>query len=182
MSEEWRIIRDTDGMYEVSSLGRVRSLDRVLHKADGTDQPWRGTVRTPTLAGRGYWSVTLRFGRRRNVHVLVCEAFHGPKPTPTHQAAHTNGDHRDNRADNLRWKTPVGNQQDSIRHGTKATPPSGSGEVNNNARLSLTDVQQIRAMRTGGATLVTIASRFGVGKSQVHNIVTGKQWLSEWKP
>lgn len=54
----------------------------------------------------------------RNIHVMVCEVFHGPRPTPQHQVAHINGDRLDNRAANLRWATPSENIADQVRHGT----------------------------------------------------------------
>jgi hypothetical protein len=51
------------------------------------------------------------------VHRLLCIAFHGDPPTPTHQARHLNGVRTDNRVDNLAWGTPSQNVQDMLRHG-----------------------------------------------------------------
>lgn len=49
-------------------------------------------------------------------HILVCTAFHGPRPSPRHQVDHINRDRFDNRPENLRWVTPHENSMNSIRH------------------------------------------------------------------
>lgn len=97
--------------YAVSSVGRVMSL-----------MPGRvGMVLKPWTDQDGYKHVTLRvLGRdvRFAIHRLVVRAFHGPQPTPTHQAAHDDGDPGNNLCNNLRWATAQENQGDRLRHGT----------------------------------------------------------------
>ncbi|WP_449411892.1 HNH endonuclease signature motif containing protein [Methylobacterium komagatae] len=65
------------------------------------------------------------FGHRRLVHRLVCEAFHGPAPTPEHQVAHADGTRWNARADNLRWATRTENtgRLRSSRHPRDWPPP-----------------------------------------------------------
>ncbi len=181
MPEMWLPVVGHEGFYEVSDAGRVRSIDREFIRADGRRQPRRGRVLKPSSSGRGYPSVTLRFGARRTVHSLVCAAFHGPRPGPRHEAAHWNGDPTDNRSENLRWATQSENQQDSIRHGTKAVPPSvGSGEMNGNAKLRAEDVLAIRGRASAGESQRSLAASYRISKGQVYNIVHGKQWRQEW--
>lgn len=50
------------------------------------------------------------------VHILVCTAFHGPRPSPRHQVDHINRDRWDNRPENLRWVTPHENYLNSITY------------------------------------------------------------------
>jgi hypothetical protein len=50
-------------------------------------------------------------GKNYRVSVLVCEAFHGPKPFPSAVAMHLDEDATNNRADNLRW----GTQKENLR-------------------------------------------------------------------
>ena len=128
--EAWRPIPETNGEYEVSDKGRVRSTVRLR-----TQRTKGGVIVTRRLKGKpmrasdngaGYQSVLLRIeGRsvRRYVHRMVLEAFVGPPPSPEHQTAHGNGDRADNRLENLRWATPVENQADVDRHGTRSAPP-----------------------------------------------------------
>jgi hypothetical protein len=77
-------------------------------------------ITNQTEASAGYWTVDLAANgktKHKRVHVLVAEAFLGPRP-PGRQCCHKNGNGLDNRAVNLRWGTPSENIQDSVRHGT----------------------------------------------------------------
>jgi hypothetical protein len=118
-----------------------------------------------------------RPGRRRQrnapVHVMVCEAWHGPKPTPRHQAAHGNGDPADNRAVNLRWATPEENQADAKVHGT-----CSQGERHPSARLTEDQVREIlHAVATGPrGTRAAMARKYGIHPGHVTDLVAGKKW------
>jgi DNA-directed RNA polymerase specialized sigma24 family protein len=104
--EEWRAAPGLEeGSYEVSSLGRVRSLDRVITKVRA-GKPVRcraaGRVLKQQLDRDGYYTVEIA-GNRRRVHRLVCEAFHGPPTTARPVTNHKNGQKVDNRFENLEW-------------------------------------------------------------------------------
>lgn len=108
--ERWVPVRGYEGLYEVSDLGRVRSLPRP-----GT----RGVVLRPDVGGPGYPAVRLfRQGKKThlNVHSLVAVAFLGPRPAGG-ECRHLNGDQTDNRLVNLQWGTSAENSQDMMRHG-----------------------------------------------------------------
>ena len=117
--------------YEVSSLGQVRSTDRVVPAKNGSTAVRRGKVLSPATH-RGYLAVRLRNASRDRtvkVHTLVLEAFVGPKPDGL-EARHLNGNSTDNRADNLVWGTRSENNLDRVAHGThqhaiKQTCPKG---------------------------------------------------------
>ena len=61
-------------------------------------------------SGSGRRMIARRNGKTHKVHRLVCEAFHGPQPTPNHIVLHLNEEPTDNRAENLRWGTRKENQ------------------------------------------------------------------------
>ncbi len=67
MSEVWRPVVGLEGFYEVSDLGRVRSVDRMFTRADGQRQGRRGRLLVASLVGRdrNRPSVTLRQGHHR---------------------------------------------------------------------------------------------------------------------
>jgi hypothetical protein len=44
-------------------------------------------------------------GKTHKVHQLICEAFHGPRPSPKHVVMHLDDNPLNNRADNLKWAT-----------------------------------------------------------------------------
>lgn len=99
--------------YSVSSDGSIWS---VVHN-------WRGhgpKQIKPILDSHGYFKVRLSInGKRinRKVHTLVCEAFHGEKPTPQHEVCHIDGTRTNNDPLNLRWGTRKENAADRTKHG-----------------------------------------------------------------
>ena len=120
--EEWRPvpIPELSAVYEVSNLGRIRSLPRVIHQRNGHRLRRPGVVLKLNLVqGYPHTSITLH-GKAKNVwaHTLVCRAFHGDPPTPDHQVRHLNGISWDCRAENLAWGTKSENELDKRRHGT----------------------------------------------------------------
>lgn len=113
---EWISIPNASG-YQVSLKGTVRSVDRYVPCGKGTRLA-AGCELKPYRTPKGYLVVTITDDDRRRadigVHVLVCTAAHGPKPTPAHEVRHLNGDPGDNRAENLAWGTKSENAFDTV--------------------------------------------------------------------
>lgn len=129
--ETWLPVIGWESYYEVSNQGQVRSLDRTVTDSRKT-RAYRGRILRPSHIASGHQMVVLsRQGFRETcwVHVLVAEAFLGPRPSGQ-QVCHRDGRPEDNRPENLRWGTPASNAQDAIRHKTnrntrKQTCPAG---------------------------------------------------------
>ena len=120
MHTVWMPVAGSEGRYEVSNLGEVRSVDREIVGANGVLQRRRGRTLKPVPASHGYLTVAIYRpdGRRtETVHDLVCTAFHGPRPDGM-EVRHLNGQRLDNRADNLAWGTHSENVADTVTHGT----------------------------------------------------------------
>lgn len=122
---EWRGVVGWEDLYEVSSDGRVRSLPREVVHGRGHRYFREGReLKLVLKKGTGYIQVSLcRQGKQfdRLVHILVAEAFHGPK-MPGMEVLHLNAERSDNRASNLRWGTRQENQIQKVQDGnhTKA--------------------------------------------------------------
>lgn len=134
MGERWKAVLGYEGLYEVSDLGRVRSLDRWVEN-NGGQQFRRGVVRTSSWRGperhRMLYVDLWRDGsyRARKVHHLVLEAFVAPRPGRLH-GLHGDGDQSNNRPENLRWGTRTENAADQVRHGkAKAKLTCRAGHV-----------------------------------------------------
>jgi hypothetical protein len=99
------------------------------------------------------------------VHVVVCEAFHGPRPSPRHQARHLDGNRLNCRADNLAWGTPAENTADKVRHGVIKT--------------ALTEAQVLKIRETyaaGGVLQRQLAVEYKVSRTLISLIVARKKW------
>lgn len=115
--ERWRAIPGQEGHYEVSDLGRVRSIDRTITASTGVRYRKRGRMLSPAPSTGGHLMLHLRGRQGFLIHRLVLLAFVGPPPPGT-ECCHGPGGPADNRLVNLRWDTRVENMADRVRHGT----------------------------------------------------------------
>jgi hypothetical protein len=156
-------------LYEVSDLGRVRSLPRQT--ARGVRG---GKVLTPWDGSRGYPFVTLTEGARKlkvAIHVLVL-TVHGPGPRPPgEEARHGPGGKHDNRLANLCWGTRAENIADRRRDGQ-----DNRGERHPQVKLTWKAVREIRDRVAAGQRQTDLAAEHGVSRSAVNQAVLGRTW------
>ena len=118
--EQWKPVNGYEGIYEVSSHGRVRSVDRVVTRSDGQVRRFKGKVLSAPLNPDGHPVVCLCIQRKSKVHTvhsLVAETFIGTRPEGM-EVCHGDGNHTNNHVDNLRYGTRSENMLDRVRHGT----------------------------------------------------------------
>lgn len=173
MNEEWRSIRGYTGMYEVSNMGRVRSLDRVVVRSDGQPRKYKGRILKQNPDTSGYPMVNLHknnSGKSWKVHALVMQAFGSKKPSPRHQCCHNDGDQSNNILSNLRWDTPKNNCLDKQIHGTQ-----NQGSKHARAVLTEGDVKEIiRLLPTVRDS--ELSKLFCVNQSSIRHIRLGLGW------
>ena len=175
--ETWRDIEDLPG-YQVSDLGRIRSVDRLVMRSDGATERRRGQLLATGTGTHGYLLVTFwvrRDGKRRHksysMHRLVTTAFLGPRPGGK-EVNHRNGVKTDNRLENLEYVTKVENEHHAHQIGLK----NHRGEANPVARLTEKDVQACKELYRQGVSQRELARRFGVSQPAVSLAVNGKNW------
>ena len=108
-------------------------------------------------------------GRRvkRRVHILVLEAFVGPKPSPKHVGAHApDRNPANNRLNNLRWALPTENERDKKEHGTHR----GGGR---HRRPNKERIVSILSMAAAGDSFAEIARVHQLHPHSVSRIVRG---------
>ena len=117
MKEEWRAIKGYENLYEVSNLGRVRSLERYVKSKTGT-RIVKERILKPVNVGSGYLGVGLyKEGKVRiiYVHRLVAQAFI-PNPNNLPEVNHKDENKTNNRVENLEWCT----REYNMSHGTRS--------------------------------------------------------------
>lgn len=132
----------------------------------------------------GYLQVSLwenGKGKTYYVHQLIALAFHGPRPSPRHHAAHRDGNKRNNTPINVEWITKEENEADKIKHGR-----SNRGERNGSAKITDAQAAEILirakalARSSGGVrfkkgTLPTLAAEYGISANAVAQIIAGRR-------
>jgi hypothetical protein len=140
MEEIWKDVVGYEGLYEVSNLGNVRSVDRVITVERGKDTypyPLKGKELKQTRQNHGYLGVWLygrggiagRNGKMVAVHRIVADAFCRKKDGDC-EVNHLNEDKSDNRACNLEWCTHAENSS----YGTRGQRISESNKRNPNKK------------------------------------------------
>jgi hypothetical protein len=171
MEEIWKSVVGYEGLYSVSTDGRVRGERKTRDRGRGVLAIVRERILRP-YAGKNYNSVSLVNGeskKTKNIHSLVAEAFLG-KLERGQCVCHINGDSRDNRLLNLRYDTYSGNMLDKKKHGTNK---EGVGHY----KHILTEEQARYILSVKGEkTCSELADKFGVSISTISKINTGKNW------
>ncbi len=176
--ETWRPVTGFEGLYEVSNLGRVRSVDRMvsMRRVVGPSPInvfRRGGVLSPAPNQGGYPMVSLsKGGRGRSMllHRLVATAFIGPCPEGL-ECAHLDGNRANARASNLKWVTHSENLAHCADHGTRT-----EGERSPHAKLTNSAVQEIRARYATGENREALAAKFGIKRRALYDAATGGSW------
>lgn len=170
-TENWLPVVGYEGLYEVSDLGRVRTLH-------GKHQ---GRIMTPTITARGYLRVGIRKNRVRQhfaVHRIVLAAFVGPRPEKN-ECDHLNNVKTDNRLCNLEYVTSSENKLRAYKTGARM-PAVGS--KHGMSKLTEDDVLRIKDLLSkieSGELMLSrreISTRFNVSDGCIKDIQAGRLW------
>lgn len=164
IAENWLPVSGFEGWYEVSDLGRVRSL--MTHSKSNYVER-----RTPLLIaagkrkdGRGGVRLRKKDGRRRvGIGVLVLETFRGAAPSGT-ECSHINEDPSDDRLCNLIWES---HRDNILRRSPERASTPYRGE--NNGRAIISDIQalEMAELKRSGVRSVDIAVQYCVCREAV---------------
>jgi hypothetical protein len=172
--EKWLPVVGYEGLYEVSSRGKVRSLDHVVKNRYSTALRHGRTLK-PTPDRAGYLQVPLSASNvvtTKKVHRLVASAFLGEPPHAKAHVNHLDFNKANNGVGNLQWCTPKQNH----RHAVDAGRLDGAISPKRGKKLTIEKVLSIRAARKAGERRRVIAERFGICMHTVDRVVAGKIW------
>lgn len=115
MEEVWRDIKGYEGLYQVSNLGRVRSLDRTIIRSNGIKNHRKQVILKPKDKNHYYFVNLMNAGKGKTclIHRLVAEAFI-PNPENKPEVDHIDTDKTNNKVNNLRWVTKKENMNNPL--------------------------------------------------------------------
>jgi len=166
--EEWKEVSESNGLYEISSEGRLRQCSGINRRT--------GRLLKPQTRPNGYVQATLRHACGKTtyplVHRLVAKAFIGSIPDK-YQVNHKNGNRSDNFAENLEIVTCSENNLHAFRAlGRKAL----KGEDHPNSKLSEVDVLDIRWLFGMGVRQCILAKEYCLDATVIRDIVHCYRW------
>ena len=168
VDEEWREVPGSEGRYLVSSYGRVKSF--AIDKE-------KGQMLKFTILKR-YKYLNLRYGKRTHlffIHKLVAQVWL-PRPSKQHTiVTHIDRNLSNNHYSNLEWVTIEESRKRNGEYYSKAY--SGIGK-RNNAKLSESDIIQLKKMLALGVPQNKIAKMFCLSEMQITRIKRGENWGS----
>ena len=144
MKEIWKDIENFEGYYQVSNLGNVRSLDRIIEKKNHK-QKVRGKIMKQAIKSNGYKFIGLRKPRNKkifkHVHRLVASAFIENLENKK-TVNHIDCNKLNNNVNNLEWCT----QKENIAHARKNNLYHDYGSSSVKAKLCDEEVKKIRKL------------------------------------
>ena len=169
--EIWKDIEGFEGIYQVSTFGRVKSLER---NGGGNNSTIKERILKPA-DNKGYLRVSLYKHRKPNnwklIHRLVALAFI-PNPKNKRQVNHKNFCKSDNTIENLEWATKQEDAAHLARSGKVA------GENHSKSKLTWEKVKEIRNkyLSDNKTSNSTLAKKYSIGKPTIRQIIHNKIW------
>ena len=159
--------------YQISSLGRVKSKERMITDNLGRTRCIHSRI-LKQGDSMGYAFVNLIKNGEVNsvkIHVLVAETFLGQRPDG-YDVCHKNGNKKDNNVDNLEYGTRSKNNLDNYRI---------NGCVTKNQKLTVDEVKEIKKQLQQGVSQRKLALKYGVCKSTIAAIKSKELygWIGE---
>lgn len=181
--EEWRDVIGWEGFYQISSTGRLRSVNRTVIRKNGTSQFFKSKICNQPLKSTGYPAARLSdaaSGRRimPPIHRLVAQAFI-PNPLNLPEVNHKDGIKTNPTVENLEWVTSQQNRKHAWDIGlrNRSHLPIHRGIEQKTAKLNDDAVRDIRLnYLKNGKPLTALAKKYGVEKKTIYNVLKNKTW------
>ncbi|MGR3177808.1 MAG: NUMOD4 domain-containing protein [Candidatus Anammoxibacter sp.] len=175
MKEIWKDVKGYEGSYQVSNIGGVKSMERVVRHS--RNQKKKRTVGERimklSIGSHGYKTVTLYckgIPKTHCVHRLVALVFI-PNPENKPCINHINAIRKDNWSENLEWCT----QKENVQHAINIGRFDQNGSNNHNAKLTETNVLEIRK-NANNYTRKELSIEHNVTEEHISQIINKRRW------
>lgn len=166
MEEIWKDIKEYEGIYQVSNLGRIKNFKNEIHASSVDKYGYLQTIL--------YYKVRPKCFR---VHRLVAEAFI-PNPENKPQVNHIDGNKKNNRVDNLEWCT----NQENINHAWKTGLFSNMSEAiiasNRNRTKTIKQYDLNNNFIKEWNSIISAATYYNISRSSIGACINNKQKTS----
>lgn len=178
--EEWKDIPGFEGTYQASTLGRIKSLPKLVNHNGGGKRKVAEKVFNIRLNVYGYCVVTVyskgEMKSKRSNRLVALTFIPNPENKP--YVNHINGIKTDDRPVNLEWCTAQENSIHAVKMGLLKNS-SMRGEKHNTFKLTFKQVQEIRRLKSEGGNLKEISSFFNISKDHALKIINLKERINE---
>jgi NUMOD4 motif len=176
MKEIWKDIDDYRNIYQVSNLGRIKSLARTWISGKGVIKSSKDRILVTAPDSNGYYIVNLhKYGIRTcfKLHRLVAKYFI-PNPENKPEVNHKRGNKSHNKASQLEWVTKSENELHAWKTKLKI---HSKGEKHHMTSLTKKEVFMIRYLRNkNNSKHKDLANCFNTTVATIHNIIKRKTW------
>jgi len=171
MIEIWKDIEGYEGIYEVSNLGRIKALEKLIWNGYGYFIKKEQIRKISCNNKTGYCHIPLWVNNKPKmyyIHRLVASAFINNVENKK-EVNHKDGDKKNNNVNNLEWVDRIQN----IRHSIKILGNRQDGSFNNNTKLTELDVYNIK---NDNRIHRLIAADYNVSRTAITMIKNNKNW------
>ena len=176
MNEEWREVAGYVGLYEVSDVGRVRSLERLVKQKGRAPRLFPGIVLSQSNHSTGYKQLALS---KEGVvtgylaHRIVAAAF-CDNPLGMNEVNHIDTNKANNAPANLEWCTHKQNQEHASKKGRMSTV---RGSAKGASKLTEDQAIDIKIMLSSGFRVKDIHAKYPfISRTPIYEIKNGTSW------
>lgn len=177
MKEEWRNIKGYDGRYQISSFGRIKSLERYVDRKKQGKLKIKERIMIPRLTKTGYYRIGLCANNKLKmfcIHRLVAETFI-PNSEKKPQVNHKNGIKNDNKVSNLEWVTNSENQKHSFEYLNKKPLWKGKTGILHNRSKSVYQINKKGIILNEFGSIAEAERTTNISSSSISSCCLGKR-------